>query len=148
MSLLLLFNQSARHAVETLADPEVTTEDLRRLSAVLIDARDRAAPLPEVTAAIEGEVPRAARLAPLLQQGGEPLATWIRVILAAIMLILALREGEPAPPALTPDQLQEIVERAISESRKRDESEPSDPNRSQPREPDQAEPSRQEPSPK
>lgn len=124
MSLLLLFNNHARQAVQTLAAPEVSDDDLRRLTEVLEEARNRDASLPVVTAAIEREVPRAAAIAPLLQQGGQPLATWLAVILAAIALLLSLREKEPVPPTLTPEQLQEIVERAINEGRQPTEPKP------------------------
>jgi hypothetical protein len=114
LSLLLLFNP-ARSVVERLADPEVTKDDLRRLEEVLENAIASNVSTVELTLTIQRDVPRAAPVAALLQQGGTPLATWIAVVLAAITLLLSIREQHPEP-TITPEQIREITNRAILEA--------------------------------
>lgn len=117
MTLLLLL-RPARSAVESLADPKVTTDDLRRLEGLLEQAIANNVSRVDVSMTIRRDVPRASPVAALLQQGGTPLATWLSVLLAAVTLLLALRERHPEP-TITPEQIQKITDRAIEEARKR-----------------------------
>jgi hypothetical protein len=113
VSLLLLFRSQTRAAVETLASPDVTIDDLRRLEALLARAATTNTTRVEVTIAIEQDVPTASPLAALLRQGATPLATWLSTLLAAIGIVLLLRERDPAP-AITPEVIQEIANQAVA----------------------------------
>jgi hypothetical protein len=106
--------ESLEGAVRYLADPTMTIGDLEKLRDIFERAQEENTSAAEVADAITKEVPRAAGLGALLQDGATPLATWIAVILAALTLLMQMRSQQPA---LTPDQVDNIVHRIIEETR-------------------------------
>lgn len=112
MSLLLLFNQSATAVAQELAAQ--SDDDLERLRAVVADASDSGASYAEFSERLNREVPRASRIAPLLQQCGTPLATWLIFILTFIMLVLAWRAVH-SDKTMTCEQIDQIVQQVVQD---------------------------------
>ena len=54
-------------------------------------------------------------LAPVFKDAGTPLAAWLTVLLTLIGLLLVYRQQQQAQPVITPQQVEEIVTRAVDE---------------------------------
>jgi len=114
VSLLLLFNPSVQGRAREIAREVAaqTDEDLERLREVFEDAAETRASPAELAERLNQHVPHASKLAPLLQQGSVPLATWLLVVLTIIMLVLQFRAEQRDNP-VTPEQIQQIVDDAV-----------------------------------
>jgi hypothetical protein len=88
---------------------DASTGEIRALIQVFDEGHGMTAE--ELAAEIEGRVPRASFLAPLLRDAGTPLATWIATLIALLALVVALR----GTPTLTPEQVEEIITRVVAE---------------------------------
>jgi type VI protein secretion system component VasF len=76
----------------------------------------------QVAARVEEEVPKAApAIAPLLKDGGMALAAWLALFVAVLTFLLQLQESQQQPaPAITPEQVEEIITRVVDEVEERD----------------------------
>jgi hypothetical protein len=102
---------------EAIAKVNINTAQLDRLTAVVSEALRAEWPAAQVAHRVEQEVPAAAPvMAPLLKDGGVPLATWLALLVAVLTFLLHLQESQEQPaPAITPDQVTEIITRVVDE---------------------------------
>ena len=102
---------------ETIAKININTAQLDRLTAVFSEALRADWPAAHVAQRVEQEVPAAAPvMAPLLKDGGVALATWLTLLVAVLTFLLQLQESQQRPaPAITPDQVTEIITRVVDE---------------------------------
>ena len=116
MSLLLLFNPSVQARAREIAREVAaqTGEDLERLREVVENAAETKASPAELAERLNQDVPRASKIGPLLQQGGVPLAAWLTFLVTLIGLLLPLRAQHP-DEAITPEQVEHIVQRVVQE---------------------------------
>jgi hypothetical protein len=85
---------------ETTAKIYINTPQLDRLTAVVSEALKADWPAAQVAQRVEQEVPAAAPvMAPLLKDGGVPLATWLALFLAVLTFLLQLQESQGATRA-------------------------------------------------
>jgi hypothetical protein len=106
-----IFPPQVSRVAQSLAT-NVSTDDLVRLRGIFEDAQRTDASDEEVVMTVEEEVPTASFLAPLLKDGGQPLAAWLTVLLALLTLLLQFREKQPT---MTPEQVENIVTQVVNE---------------------------------
>jgi hypothetical protein len=94
----------------------MTVADLEKLRDIVVFAQERGSSATEVADVISSEVPAVAGLGALFKDAGMPLATWLAVIIAAVTLILQVRADHSS--GVPPDQVDQIVQHVLEESRK------------------------------
>lgn len=93
---------------------------LERLRSIFEETAAQAEPsVDEVVRKVEAEVPEAAEgVRALLAQGGTPLATWVLLILTALLLVQGCLKEEAAPPT-APQKIEQIVELTVVDVERR-----------------------------
>jgi hypothetical protein len=99
-----------------------TASQLDRLMTVLNESLRTHLTAAQVAARVEEEVPEAApAIAPLLKDGGVALAAWLALFVAVLTFLLQLQVSQQQPaPAITPEQVEEIITRVVDEVEERD----------------------------
>ena len=106
-----IFPPQVSRVAQSLAT-NVSTDDLVRLKGIFEEAQRTDASDEEVLKSVEEEVPTASFLAPLLKDGGQPIAAWLTVLLALLTLLLQFRDKQPT---IAPEQVEDIVTQVVNE---------------------------------
>jgi hypothetical protein len=113
----VVIRKAVRSAVRTLTRPDVTVEELRALEAVLRRAQSGTVTADDVDTA----APSAGIGQWLKSPGGMATAAWLAVIVPALIglitLIITLKSRGEAHPAVSPEQVERIIEQTVQQLR-------------------------------